>query len=108
MNKSRPPHTTNTTRTPADTMTLENNPAQSHEHLKRSILKAISWRIIASLLTFIITFSIVSTANPFLTTSALNISIKVTIIETTAKIVFYTLHERTWLKIPYGKTFLKS
>lgn len=56
----------------------------------RSILKAISWRIIAV---------IVLTTIVWIVTGDPTISITIGVIDVTIKIVLYYLHERIWLKI---------
>ena len=56
----------------------------------RSILKAISWRIIAI---------IVLTTIVWIVTGDPTISITIGVIDVTIKIVLYYLHERIWLKV---------
>ena len=56
----------------------------------RSIVKAISWRIIAV---------IVLTTIVWIVTGDPTISITIGVIDVTIKIVLYYLHERIWLKI---------
>lgn len=69
----------------------------------RSIAKAITWRIIASGTTFLITFVIFRRyTNQNLDEVLENASI-VTAIEVVAKLVFYYLHERMWTNITWGK-----
>jgi uncharacterized membrane protein len=60
---------------------------------KRSLLKTLSWRTIASLDTFLLTWLV--TGNPLdgLTVSALEI---------VTKMFLYYFHERTWLKCNFG------
>ena len=58
------------------------------EHKKRSILKTLTWRITASLDTFVIAWII---------TGDWKISIAIT------KMFFYYFHERIWNKIKWGK-----
>lgn len=61
---------------------------------RRSIAKAISWRVTGSIDTFILSWII--TGNPVVagTISALEI---------VTKVVLYYLHERIWLKIGWGR-----
>jgi len=61
---------------------------------KRSIIKAISWRITGSLDTFIL--SLVITGN--ITTASV-----ISVAELATKIILYYLHERTWNFIQWGK-----
>jgi uncharacterized membrane protein len=61
---------------------------------RRSIAKAVSWRITGSVDTFILSWIV--TGNPVVagTISAL---------EVITKIVLYYTHERVWLKIHWGR-----
>ncbi len=69
----------------------------------RSILKAISWRLVASGATFIISFVIFSqytkkTFNEILETASV-----ITSVDIVAKLILYYLHERLWTNIKWGK-----
>ncbi|MBS3085987.1 DUF2061 domain-containing protein [Candidatus Pacearchaeota archaeon] len=61
---------------------------------KRSIVKSISWRIIATLTTIILVF---------IFTKSFIISFGVGFFEITLKIIIYYYHERAWNKITWGK-----
>ena len=61
----------------------------------RSVAKAISWRILASLVTGLIAF--VFTEN-------LMIAVGIGSTEALAKIFLYWGHERLWDRIPWGRT----
>jgi len=65
-----------------------------HENKKRSIIKTISWRILATLTTMSIVY---------LFTGKLILALSVGGIEAIAKIILYFVHERTWNKINYGR-----
>ena len=56
----------------------------------RSILKAISWRVIAI---------IILTTIAWLVTGDPTISITIGVIDVSIKILLYYLHERMWLKV---------
>lgn len=60
----------------------------------RSIVKTISWRLLATLTTAAIVYAF---------TGKLNIALAVGGIEVLLKLVLYYFHERTWNKISYGK-----
>ena len=64
-----------------------------HETHKRSIIKGITWRCIASLTTMIVVF---------IMTGDLARVASVGVIDVVAKVFFYYLHERTWGKIHWG------
>jgi len=59
----------------------------------RSILKGLTWRVIATSMIFIITY---------FTTGELAMAMKVAAIEFPVKLLIYYLHERAWQKIPRG------
>ena len=69
----------------------------------RSLAKAISWRIIASLTTFLITFVIFrqKIAGPY--KQILEASTLVMIFDVAIKIMIYYFHERLWTNIAWGK-----
>lgn len=69
----------------------------------RSILKAISWRFIASGTTFLVTFIIFRRYSDKTFHEVLETASFVTAIEFTAKILLYYLHERMWTNIKWGK-----
>lgn len=60
----------------------------------RSLAKAVSWRITGSIDTAIITFII---------THKWTFALAVSGIELFTKIFLFYLHERVWLKIPFGR-----
>lgn len=62
----------------------------------RSVVKAISWRVMATLVTGILTF---------LFTGNLLIAIGVGSSEAVSKIALYWAHERLWDRIHWGRIF---
>ncbi|MFP4470266.1 MAG: DUF2061 domain-containing protein [Bacteroidales bacterium] len=69
----------------------------------RSILKAISWRFIASATTFLVAFIIFRRYSDKTLHEVLETASFVTAIEFMAKIILYYLHERLWTNIKWGK-----
>jgi uncharacterized membrane protein len=67
---------------------------EEHDTNSRSIVKAITWRVIASLTTFILAYII---------TGELALSAGIGIADVIAKFIFYFLHERAWDRITWGK-----
>ena len=67
----------------------------SGEAHTRTIVKAISWRALATLTTMTIVF---------LFTKRIILSLGVGLAEIIAKITFYYLHERVWDKVSWGKS----
>ena len=60
----------------------------------RSIIKALSWRVFATLATILIVFAF---------TRRMVLSLGVGAVEVIVKLVLYYLHERIWTIIPVGK-----
>lgn len=69
----------------------------------RSLAKAVSWRLIASLTTFLITFVIFRQriSGPY--KEILEASGLVLLFDVLIKIVIYYFHERLWTNITWGK-----
>jgi len=61
---------------------------------KRSALKTMSWRIIATATTMLLVY---------IFTGQLVLTLGVGFFEVVLKIVFYFLHERTWNRIKFGR-----
>ena len=59
----------------------------------RSLLKGLTWRIVATSMIFIITY---------FTTGEIGTAMKVAAIEFPVKLLVYYLHERAWQSIPVG------
>lgn len=74
----------------------------------RSVLKAISWRIIASAITFLIVFVIFRRFSNQSFDEMLQTVTFITFIELTAKLIAYYLHERMWTNIKWGKGWVPS
>lgn len=60
-----------------------------------TLFKTISWRLIASLTTFMVAGTILENFD--------KIVMSITILELGTKFILYYLHERAWLKIPLGE-----
>lgn len=69
----------------------------------RSILKAISWRLIASGTTFIISFIIFTQATHTAYKDVIGAVSLITAVELVSKLILYYLHERLWTNIVWGK-----
>ena len=61
---------------------------------RKSLIKTISWRIVATTTTFIIAGTVLNSFN--------EIALFIALLELISKFILYYLHERFWLKIPYG------
>ncbi|MBC8378720.1 MAG: DUF2061 domain-containing protein [Planctomycetes bacterium] len=60
----------------------------------RSIFKALSWRVIATLITFL---------TAWLLTGTVEIAAKIGLLDTVIKLVVFYGHERFWNKLNFGK-----
>jgi uncharacterized membrane protein len=69
----------------------------------RSVAKAISWRLIASGATFIISFIIFTQATQTAFGEILGAVSLITAVDIVAKLILYYLHERLWTNITWGK-----
>lgn len=64
------------------------------EKLKRSLVKTVSWRVVGTIATIVISYLI---------TGTLTLAFSIGIIELVSKLVLYFIHERAWNKIKWGK-----
>jgi uncharacterized membrane protein len=69
----------------------------------RSLFKAISWRLIASGATFIISFTIFRHTTQTAYKDIVGAVSLITAIDIVAKLILYYLHERLWTNIVWGK-----
>lgn len=74
----------------------------------RSILKALSWRVIASAATFAITYVIVRNSSGKTDSEALKFASAIASVDVVAKLILYYLHERLWTNIYWGKYWSKK
>jgi len=65
------------------------------ETQKRSIVKSVTFRIIATIITFLVVY--LFTNDPFISTG-------VTLLENLIKMFFYYFHERAWNNVSWGLT----
>jgi uncharacterized membrane protein len=61
---------------------------------RRTVMKTVSWRIVATLTTMVIVYVF---------TGEFLLSLGIGGVEVVAKILFYYLHERTWNIVSWGK-----
>lgn len=82
------------------------------EHTKdsptRSFLKALSWRVIASGTTFLVTFLIFKNTTDKSFDEVLETAWYITVVEFSSKIIIYYLHERMWTNITWGKFWRRN
>ena len=70
--------------------TKEKLPRESH---LRSMLKAASWRLLATLTTVLIAYMMIGDVN---------VAMKIGAVEVVAKMLIYYFHERAWAQVPLG------
>lgn len=61
---------------------------------KRTIAKALSWRILATIITGIVALTV---------TGKLQVAVTIGVFDTLIKLAAYYMHERSWLRIDFGK-----
>lgn len=64
------------------------------EQPKRSVVKSLSWRVIGTLDTIVISWII---------TGALTLAFSIGMVELVTKMILYFLHERMWNSIKWGR-----
>ncbi|MDX1362771.1 DUF2061 domain-containing protein [Arenibacter latericius] len=64
------------------------------ENPKRSIVKSVSWRVIGTLDTMLISWIV---------TGELTVAFSIGVVELFTKMILYFFHERMWNKIQWGK-----
>lgn len=80
------------------------------EKLSRSILKAVSWRVLGSIDTFLLSFVVLKFGGNLLPikvadtdTGLMATAATIAIAEVITKIIIYTLHEQIWARIGWGR-----
>lgn len=73
---------------------MTKNKEALEEKLQRSLAKTVSWRVVGTIATVIISYII---------TGTLALAFSIGIIELISKLVLYFFHERAWNKIKWGK-----
>lgn len=69
-------------------------PVSGFETRRRSMAKAISWRILAAFIT---------TGVALAMTHQLDFAAKIGIIDTSVKLLIYFVHERLWNRVGFGR-----
>ncbi|MBC8243783.1 MAG: DUF2061 domain-containing protein [Verrucomicrobia bacterium] len=79
-------------------MTTENAPLLTESPL-RSALKGFTWRLVATFTTVVIAYCI---------TGKQALALQIGAVEFVAKLVVYYVHERAWVRVPFGRGLLKT
>ncbi len=74
----------------------------------RSILKALSWRVIASAATFVISYVVVRQSTDKTNAEVLQFATAIASVDVVAKLILYYFHERLWTNIRWGKYWSKK
>ena len=67
------------------------------ESTARSVVKAVSWRVLATLTTAILVYAF---------TRQLDVAVAVGVLEAVVKMILYVGHERVWNKLGFGRKAL--
>ncbi len=70
-----------------------------HEHIERSLVKAITFRIVIIIADFIVFFVI---------TGRYMVTLELVVISNIVSTILYFLHERVWNLVPFGKSIRKK
>lgn len=65
-----------------------------YETKRRSVVKALSWRFIATLITAGVVYIFTGEASA---------AVEIGLLDTTVKLGAYFAHERIWLRVPFGR-----
>ena len=65
----------------------------ANEKHMRSVMKGVSWRVLATLTTMVLVF---------IFTGDLMIMVEVGVFEVVLKLIIYYVHERAWNAVPWG------
>jgi uncharacterized membrane protein len=68
----------------------------------RSLTKAVTWRMVGSLDTFILSFVVQQIFGLPMGRSA-KVAASIALIETVTKIILFYFHERAWARVPWGR-----
>lgn len=82
---------------------------KGRDSVKRSMLKAVSWRVVGTIDTFLLSYLIISFLGPLFGLNFIedggNIAQTagyIAIAEVVTKLIIYTLHEQVWTRINWG------
>jgi uncharacterized membrane protein len=76
------------------TSAAETGPFTAMETKTRSLLKSVSYRVFASIVTAVLIFSF---------TGKLLLAVGLGVLDSVVKILVFFLHERAWMAIPFGR-----
>lgn len=86
---------------------------RNRETVRRSVIKAISWRIVGTIDTFLLSYLLITFIGPLFGMDASHNPAQVAqmagfiaIAEVVTKLVIYTVHEQIWTRIPWGLSVL--
>ncbi len=74
----------------------------------RSLTKALSYRILATFTTFVISYIVFRRYTEKTVEDSFGIATLIASVEFVAKIIFYYLHERLWTNIKWGKYWQRT
>lgn len=86
---------------------------RSRETVRRSVAKAVSWRIVGTIDTFLLSYVLITFLGPFFgmdsnknASEVAQTAGLIAIAEVVTKLIIYTVHEQVWTRIPWGLSVL--
>ena len=73
------------------------------EQKRRTLVKTISWRAIASLDTLLIAFVVMTLLRPTNAAETAGVAGTIAAVEIPNKLLLYYLHERLWARLAFGR-----
>ena len=70
---------------------------------KRTLKKSISWRIVATAMTFVIAALVLRDGGANASSSFAGLAFGIAVFEFFSKFILYYVHERVWARLPLGK-----
>ena len=86
----------------AEHVVTEHIKGTGHPNAKRSLLKTVVWRVIATTDTFILAFFFASQAADIPSETAVKLASSIAGFEVLTKMILYFLHERAWSRVDWG------
>ena len=73
------------------------------EQKRRTLLKTLSWRAVASLDTLMIAFVVMWLTHPTTAAQTAGVAGTIALVEVPNKLLLYYVHERLWARLAFGR-----
>lgn len=94
---------------PAQGSSRDGPSVKQHDSVKRSFTKAISWRVVGTIDTFLLSFLIITYLGPLFgmdlissDTNILHTAGYIAVAEVFTKLIIYSVHEQIWTRVNWG------